>query len=105
MPRSVFSIPPTGSAPSGKTPSRPSPQPAASAAKLRLRFNPAMISRLRERLGLSLRKTAQLVGVTPRAVMLWERGIFVPRMHHQITLKGLARLTKREAHDQLASAT
>jgi len=82
---------------------RPSVRPAR--APRRLRFNPATLTRLRERLGLSLRKTARLVGVTPRAVMLWERGIFVPTLKNQLTLRNLMRLSKREAHDQLVAAS
>jgi len=74
-------------------------------APRRLRFNPATLTRLRERLGLSLRKTARLVGVTPRAVMLWARGIFVPTLRNQVNLRNLMRLTKREAHDQLVAAS
>jgi len=83
----------------------PDVQPTANPAQAPGRFNPQVLTKLRERLGLSLRKTARLIGVSPRAVMLWERGIFIPKVEHQATLKNLTRLSKRELLDQLAAAS
>ncbi len=60
------------------------------------RFTPGRIRHLREKLGLSQKGLATLVGVTLGAVGLWEKGKFAPKLDKKAMLLALRKMGKRE---------
>jgi DNA-binding transcriptional regulator YiaG len=80
-------------------------QPAVSEEEARAaRLSPSLIRKLRQRLALSQAAVARLVGVSPAAVVQWERGRATPAGKNRAALVGLLRLGRREAKRLLASA-
>jgi DNA-binding transcriptional regulator YiaG len=79
-------------------------EPAVSEEQARAaRLSPGLIQKLRRRLALSQAAMARLVGVSPAAVMQWERGRATPVGKNRAALVGLRRLGRREAKRLLAS--
>lgn len=79
-------------------------QPAVSEDEARAaRLSPGLIQKLRRRLALSQAAMARLVGVSPAAVMQWERGRATPVGKNRAALVGLRRLGRRQAKRLLAS--
>jgi len=58
------------------------------------RFSPRLIRSLRNRLGVSQRELAALVGVTVGAVHLWESGKFRPKDEKKKAIVGLRKLKR-----------
>ncbi len=80
-------------------------QPAVSEDEARAaRLSPGLIQKLRRRLALSQAAMARLVGVSPAAVMQWERGRATPVGKNRAAIVGLRRLGRRQAKRLLASA-
>ncbi len=91
-----------GSAQQAAAPARAEAQPepgrlsAAAGEVEKSRFSPALIQKLRTRLGLSQSQLAALVGVSGPAVAQWESGRSTPRGANRAALVGLRKLGKRE---------
>ena len=68
----------------------------------KLRLNAAGIVKLRNKLGLSQGKLAELVGVSSHTVSLWEIGKVVPRANKKAAICALRTVGKRELKRQLA---
>jgi DNA-binding XRE family transcriptional regulator len=80
-------------------------QPAVSEDEARVaRLSPGLIQKLRRRLALSQAAMARLVGVSPAAVMQWERGRAMPVGKNRAAIVGLRRLGRRQAKRLLATA-
>lgn len=62
-------------------------------------MRPEQIRRLRQRLGLSQRQLAQVMGVSQQVVSFWERGERKPRRVHRDYLRQLQRRLE-EAEDE-----
>jgi DNA-binding transcriptional regulator YiaG len=78
--------------------------PAVSEEEARAaRLSPGLIRKLRLRLALSQAAVARLVGVSPAAVVQWERGRATPAGKNRAALVGLRRLGRRQAKRLLAS--
>lgn len=60
------------------------------------RFSPKMITRLRKKHGLSIKKMAELLGVNNNSIINWEKGDFRPRPELMKKLIAFRKLTKRE---------
>ena len=65
------------------------------------RFSPRLIRSLRNRLGVSQRELAALVGVTVGAVHLWESGKFKPKDEKKKAIVGLRKLRRRDVRKLL----
>jgi DNA-binding transcriptional regulator YiaG len=79
-------------------------QPTVSEEEARAaRLSPGLIQKLRRRLALTQAGMARLVGVSPAAVMQWERGRATPVGKNRAAIVGLRRLGRRQAKRLLAS--
>jgi len=67
------------------------------------RLSAGLIKKLRTRLGLSQAALARLAGVSPGAVVHWERGGVVPSGERRRALVGLRKLGRREVKRLLAT--
>jgi DNA-binding transcriptional regulator YiaG len=65
------------------------------------RFSPRLIRSLRERLGLTQRELATVVGVTVGAIYQWETGKFEPREEKKAVIVALRKLGRREVREIL----
>jgi DNA-binding transcriptional regulator YiaG len=75
----------------------PAAVPEASAAEVRAaRFSPALIKKLRARLGITQAQLAALLGVTGPAVAQWETGTSEPRGGNKATMVALRKLGRRD---------
>ena len=69
----------------------------------KLRLNAAGIVKLRNKLGLSQGKLAELVGVSSHTVSLWEIGKISPRANAKAAICALRTVGKRELKRRLAA--
>jgi len=67
------------------------------------RISPALIRKLRARLGITQGELATLVGVSTSAVGFWEYGKAKPEGHNREALVALRKLGKREVRGILAA--
>jgi len=65
------------------------------------RFSPKMITRMRKKHGLSIKKMAELLGVNNNSIINWEKGDFHPRLELMKKLIAFRNLTKREVKTML----
>ena len=65
------------------------------------RFSPALIQRLRKRLGITQKELAILAGVTVGAAHLWEAGKFLPSGEKRGEIVALRKLRRREVRELL----
>jgi DNA-binding transcriptional regulator YiaG len=79
-------------------------KPEVSDAELKTsRLSPRLIQKLRVRLALSQAALARLAGVSPGAVVQWERGRSIPSGPNRKSLVALRKLGRRDAKRLLAS--
>jgi len=67
------------------------------------RLSPALIRKLRARLGITQGELATLVGVSTSAVGFWEYGKAKPEGHNREALVALRKLCRREVRGILAT--
>lgn len=68
------------------------------------RFSPKMITRMRKKHGLSIKKMAELLDVNNNSIINWEKGDFRPRPELRKKLIAFRNLTKREVKKLLSDA-
>jgi DNA-binding transcriptional regulator YiaG len=85
----------------GEQASRKSAAPADDGDTTRVRFTAKGLHSQRIRLGLSAGNFARLVGVSPKSIYDWERGVTRPRKRHLSALASLRDVGKREARSRL----
>ena len=71
----------------------------------RARFSPALIQKLRKRLGLTQSDMATLVGVSPATIGFWESGDTAPRDANRAALVALRKLGRRDAKQLIEKKT
>lgn len=93
-----------GMAPAGKSaPQGKLPRLDASSEEVsKARFSPALIRKLRERLGVTQAQLAALLGVTGPAIAQWEGGQSEPRGSNRAKLVALRKLGRRDVGRLLA---
>ncbi|KKR04381.1 MAG: Helix-turn-helix domain protein [Candidatus Uhrbacteria bacterium GW2011_GWF2_39_13] len=65
------------------------------------RFSPKMITRMRKKHGLSIKKMAELLDVNNNSIINWEKGDFRPRQELKRKLLAFKKLTKRDVKKML----
>jgi DNA-binding transcriptional regulator YiaG len=86
---------------SGEPVPKKSATPADDDNATRVRFTAKGLRSQRLRLGLSAGNFARLVGVTPKSIYDWERGVSRPRKRHLSALASLRAIGKKEARTRL----
>ena len=85
----------------GEPASKKSAAPPDDEDTARVRFTAKGLRSQRTRLGLSAGNLAKLVGVSPKSIYDWERGVTRPRKRHLSALASLRDVGKKEARSRL----